>query len=136
MSDAPPVAIKPQWECSNTDSSGSSSGIGNSNGSSCSSASSSSSSSSRSSNTAQRLSLLQLSNSETAPLIKYKKDVKTWTIVKLTLLSNESVLNKSLAERALMEVLKNLDKSLVENIIWKFPDIKIKCIHFMSFRLW
>ncbi|KAL2745071.1 gem-associated protein 5 isoform X1, partial [Vespula maculifrons] len=74
-----------------------------------------------------------LSNSETAPLIKYKKDVKTWTIVKLTLLSIESVSNKSLAERALMEVLKNLDKSLVENIILKFPDIKIKCIHFMIF---
>nr|KAF7431266.1 hypothetical protein H0235_004190 [Vespula pensylvanica] len=54
MSDAPPVAIKPQWECSNTDSSGSSSGIGNSNGSSSSSTSTSSSSSSRSSNTAQR----------------------------------------------------------------------------------
>ncbi|XP_043665145.1 gem-associated protein 5-like isoform X2 [Vespula pensylvanica] len=63
--------------------------------------------------------------SEAASLLARRKDVESLTIAaKLALLSNESVLSKSLVEQAIMEALKNSDTSLAENIILKFPHIK------------
>ncbi|KAL2736949.1 gem-associated protein 5 isoform X2 [Vespula squamosa] len=81
----------------------------------------------------RRLGVKLRAYSEAASLIEYGKDVKSLTIAaKLALLSNESVLNQSLAEQAIMETSKYSDASLVENIIFKYPQIKVKSIPFMS----
>lgn len=72
--------------------------------------------------------------SEAASLLARRKDVECLTVAaKLALLSNESVLSKSLVEQAIMEALKNSDTSLAENIILKFPQIKVNIIHFMGY---
>ncbi|XP_046831428.1 gem-associated protein 5 isoform X2 [Vespa crabro] len=73
--------------------------------------------------------------SEAASLLARRKDVECLTIAaKLALLSNESVLSKSLVEQAIMEALKNSDISLAENIILKFPQIKYLEIHVKVFK--
>ncbi|KAK2585095.1 hypothetical protein KPH14_008607 [Odynerus spinipes] len=63
--------------------------------------------------------------SEAASLLARRKDVESLKIAaKLTMLSNNNVLSKSLAERSIMEALKNSDISAAEDSILKFPQIK------------